>query len=323
MSRKNISSTLLFLDQSGVALQVRRSALCVRKSDGTETQYPARVHNFRTVILAGHGASITSEAVRWLAREQVACYLMERSGEAFAVLSSAVEIDGRRRALALRQKQFAAVLDPRKRMGIARKIVRAKIATLGLHPADARSFRADLQNARKLDDILTCEARAGAAYFMRWRGAEIRFVDEAPAHWKVFTARAASLLRGKGGTSRARHAATPFGACLNYAFTVALGQCTRAIIGAGLDPCFGFLHSPKPGRLSLSYDVLELHRGTITTVVFGYLQERSISPEDFELTQDGIVRLNGLVAREIATLALRAVPIVECVASVRRVAAWF
>jgi CRISPR/Cas system-associated endonuclease Cas1 len=102
-----------------------------RPSDGTETQCPARVHGLRTIILAGHGASITSEAVRWLAREQVACYLMERSGEAFAVLASAVEIDGRRRALALRQKQFEAVLDPRKRFGIARKIVRVKLATLG------------------------------------------------------------------------------------------------------------------------------------------------------------------------------------------------
>lgn len=157
--------------------------------------------------------------MRWLAREQVACYLMERSGEAFAVLASAVEIVCRRRALALRQKQFAAVLDPRKRLEIARKIVRAKLATLGLHPADARPFRAELQKAR-LDDILTCEARAGAAYFMRWRGAEMRFRVEVPAHWKVFTARAGRLLRGKGGTSRARHAATPIGACLNYAFAV-------------------------------------------------------------------------------------------------------
>jgi hypothetical protein len=106
---------LLFIDQSGVALQVRRSALCVRLADGTEVCYPPRVHGFRTVILSGHGASITSEAVRWAARESVALYVMERNGEAFALFTSAVQVDGRRKALAIRQKQFAAVLDPRKR----------------------------------------------------------------------------------------------------------------------------------------------------------------------------------------------------------------
>jgi CRISPR-associated endonuclease Cas1 len=230
--------------------------------------------------------------------------------------------DGRRRALALRQKQFEAVLDPRKRFGIARKIVRVKLATLGLHPADARPFRAELQKAR-LDDILTCEARAGAAYVMRWRGAEMRFRDEVPAHWKVFTARAGRLLGGKGGTSRARHAATPFGACLNYAFTVALGQCTRAIIGAGLDPCIGFLHSPKPGRLSLSYDALEFHRAAITEAVFEFVVKHTFCCNDFEVDAHGIVRLSPHLANEVAALALRACPFSECVRASRRLAGWF
>lgn len=42
-------------------------------------------------------------------------------------------------------------------------------------------------------------------------------------------------LKGRGGTWKARHAATPFGAMLNYVYTVALGQCTRACVGLDLD----------------------------------------------------------------------------------------
>jgi hypothetical protein len=105
--------------------------------------------------------------------------------------------------------------------------------------------------------------------------------------------------------SPARHSATPVGACLNYAFTIALGQCTRTIIGMGLDACMGFLHSPKPGRLSLSYDALELKRS------------------DFQLSPEGIVRLSPLVAKEVVALVLKEISFKDYVAGTRKIVKWF
>jgi CRISPR/Cas system-associated endonuclease Cas1 len=122
--------------------------------------------------------------------------------------------------------------------------------------------------ARSILDLMAAEARAGGAYFLRFRGAEFR--GDVPDHWRVFVVRAAPVIKGLIGTSKARNAATPIGAMLNYAFTVALGQCTRAIIGMGMDPCFGFLHVPRQGRLSLSYDILEFHRAAITERVLSF-----------------------------------------------------
>jgi CRISPR-associated protein Cas1 len=110
---------------------------------------------------------------------------------------------------------------------------------------------------------------------------------------------------------------------LNYAYTVARGQCTRAIIGMGLDPCMGFLHSPKPGRLSLSYDVLELHRAKTTAAVFEHAQSRTFKRVDFEMTNEGIVKLASHIARDVAALALKQIPFKNCIASVKRIAAWF
>jgi CRISPR/Cas system-associated endonuclease Cas1 len=274
----------------------------------------------------------------------------------------------------MRQRQFKAVLSPGKRLEIARKIVATKLRTLGLSAGEARAFQKEVGGARSIESLLVTEARAGAAYFMRWRGFEVRFrgtessehsskerspaseykrgVAEAPQHWQTFAARAAGLIKGKGGTSKARHAASPMGAMLNYAFMVALGQCTRAAIGAGLDACHGFLHSPKPGRLSLSYDVLEFHRAAITEAVFGFVGKPFLSElheqatfygnakdlaaselkrgvtrrvfkrDDFELDAHGVVRLSGPIAREIAGLALKVTPITEAAKSVRRVIGW-
>jgi CRISPR-associated protein Cas1 len=314
----------LILSEPGLALQTRRGSLCIRERGGEETLHPARVHGLKTILLAGHGASITSEAMRWCTRETVALYLMERSGECLALLADSHECDARRSALTLRQRQFAAVLNPAKRLEIARKIVAGKLRTLALPTIEAREFRGEIAGARSIEGLLVAEARAGAAYFMRWRGFEMRFKpdNDTPQHWHSFAARAAGLLKGKGGTSKARHAATPMGALLNYAYIVGLGQVTRAAIGAGLDACHGFLHSPKPGRLSLSYDVLEFHRAALTEGVFDFAGKRVFTRDDFELDARGVVRLSGSTAREIAALALKAAPVAETTKSVKRVTGW-
>jgi CRISPR/Cas system-associated endonuclease Cas1 len=222
----------------------------------------------------------------------------------------------------MRQRQFKAVLSPSRRLEIARKIAGAKLQTLKLTASEAREFKKEMREACSIESLLVAEARAGAAYFMRWRGFPIQFKETypAPKHWQTFAARAAGLHKGKGGTSKARHAASPMGAMLNI---VGLGQATRAVIGAGLDACHGFLHSPKPGRLSLSYDVLEFHRTTITEGVFGFAGKQVFVRGDFELDAHGVVRLGAPIAREIAGLALKAAPITETTKSVQRVIRWF
>jgi hypothetical protein len=98
------------------------------------------------------------------------------------------------------------------------------------------------------------------------------------------------------------------GAMLNYAYIVTLGQVTRAAISMGLDACHGFLHSPKRGRLSLSYDLMEFHRTAITERVFEIAGKRTWQQSDFELDPLGIVRLTSDLAREIAATALRITP---------------
>ena len=317
-----VTKNLLLLAENGAALQVRRGSLCVRGADRTETLYPARVHGLRVIIMAGRGGSLTDEAIRWAAREGVALYLMCRSGEAFSVVGETMETDHRRLALAIRQRQFRAASDPRRRLEIARKIVAAKLRMLELHPADAVAFRAEIADARSVLDLMAAEARAGGAYFLRFRGIKMRFRDDVPEHWRIFIVRSAPALKGLIGTSKARNAATPIGAMLNYVYAVALGQCTRAVIGIGMDPCFGFLHVPRQGRLSLSYDVLELHRADLTSAVFDHVRRNVFTGSAFEQSQTGVVSLGPTVARDIAAIALRTATIPACERTVRRLLGW-
>ena len=91
----------------------------------------------------------------------------------------------------------------------------------------------------------------------------------------------------------------------------------------GLDACMGFLHSPKPGRLSFSYDALELHRARLTRAVFNYVQGRAFKRSDFQLSPEGIVRLSPLVAKEVVALVLKEISFKDYVAGTRKIVRWF
>jgi hypothetical protein len=145
---------------------------------------------------------------------------------------------------------------------------------LKLTANEAKGFREEIREACSLEGLLVAEARAGAAYFMRWRGFELQFKERAklvegppgdarerrhndpiPKHWQTFAARAAGLIKGRGGTSKARHAATPMGAMLNYAYIVGLGQLTRAAIGAGLVRVMGSCIHQSPDVGGIMSDI--------------------------------------------------------------------
>jgi len=83
-----------------------------------------------------------------------------------------------------------------------------------------------------------------------------------------------------GWTSReGRGAKDPINQLLNYGYGILYGQIERALVLAGLDPYGGFIHVDRPGKPSLTLDLIEEFRQTaVDRVVFG-LAARSFSVE--------------------------------------------
>ncbi|MBS7629282.1 CRISPR-associated endonuclease Cas1 [Candidatus Bathyarchaeota archaeon] len=52
----------------------------------------------------------------------------------------------------------------------------------------------------------------------------------------------------------------PFNIALNIGYSALLKECWRAVFLAGLNPYVGFLHKPRPGRMSLVLDLMEEFR---------------------------------------------------------------
>ena len=78
-------------------------------------------------------------------------------------------------ALAIRCKQFAAVLDPARTVAIARAIVAAKVRAEGHRREAGQAFLAGLQRAKTVEAVRHVEAQAAQEFWRQWAGFEMRF----------------------------------------------------------------------------------------------------------------------------------------------------
>ena len=72
---------------------------------------------------------------------------------------------------------------------------------------------------------------------------------------------------------------------LDYAYSILYGLCFHAIVGAGLDPYGGFMHSERSGRPSLVYDFSEMFKPAfVHAVIYSVLKAKHLS-----VREDGLL----------------------------------
>lgn len=82
-------------------------------------------------------------------------------------------------------------------------------------------------------------------------------------------------------------------ALLSFAYTILGSECAGALEGVGLDAYVGFLHQDRPGRKSLSLDLLEELRGIMADrFVLTLVNKRIIKAGHFDRQNEGAVLLN-------------------------------
>jgi CRISPR-associated protein Cas1 len=118
-----------------------------------------------------------------------------------------------------------------------------------------------LKHARQIDPIreqlLGIEGNGAKLY---WQA--VRAVVPEQYEWKART--------GRGATD-------PVNSLLNYGYGILYGQIERALVLAGLDPFAGFVHVDRPGKPSLTLDLIEEFRQeAVDRVVFGLVNRRFV-----------------------------------------------
>lgn len=81
-------------------------------------------------------------------------------------------------------------------------------------------------------------------------------------------------------------------ALLSLTYTVLMNEVTNALYSVGLDPYVGFMHRDRPGRKSLSLDMMEEFRGILADrFVLTLINKRIIQNSHFYQQSDGAVLL--------------------------------
>ena len=74
----------------------------------------------------------------------------------------------------------------------------------------------------------------------------------------------------------------PVNAMLSFVYTLLTNEVAAALETVGLDPYVGFLHTLRPGRVSLALDVMEALRAYLgVRLVLSLINRRQININDF------------------------------------------
>ena len=84
----------------------------------------------------------------------------------------------------------------------------------------------------------------------------------------------------------------PVNAMLSFAYSLLANDCAAALQSVGLDPYVGFLHTDRPGRLSLALDLMEELRAPLADrFVLTLINNRVVDKKDFRQMENGAVFL--------------------------------
>lgn len=91
-------------------------------------------------------------------------------------------------------------------------------------------------------------------------------------------------------------------ALLSFVYTLLTNSITSALETVGLDPCVGYLHTERPGRASLSLDLIEELRAVLADrFVLSLINKRVITGKQFKRKENGAVIMDDDLRRTVLT----------------------
>jgi CRISP-associated protein Cas1 len=252
--------------------------------DESDRVFPSR--EVGSIVLHGY-CQLTTQALHLCAWRGIPIHWISAGGKYMAGLAAAGGSSVQRRI-----RQFEALTNAPFRLGLARKTAGAKIeaqlryvlrVTRGDAPRSSEiedavnTMRSSLRGLAKCDDVDQVrghEGMAGKAYFSTFKHLLRADLPEPLS----FT-----------GRSR-RPPKDRFNAILSFGYSLLYQSVLQAVLAVGLDPAFGFFHTPRSSAQPLVMDLVELFRVSVWDApLLGSLNRLHWNPDDdFEATGGGV-----------------------------------
>jgi CRISPR-associated endonuclease Cas1 len=301
----------------GLKIYVHRGHLIVE--DGIFDERSIRRYNratsrLRRLFVIGHTGFITLEAMRWIRDVGATFAQIDSDGTIVALSASArhhesklrraqalaAESDvGRRATVALLRAKLIAQARVVERLAHLKPTVRVKDARPIAVAEAIIGWAAELHDGLTYARMREIESAAGRNYWQTWARVAPRFdrgfAKNVPDHWLLAGPRT-SWVDGK----RARKAATPVHAILNFSYTILEVEATIAAHKLGFDPSLGLMHSDQRYRGSLATDLMEPVRPVVDGLVLNLLESHELCRGDVFENREGVCRIGPALARRLA-----------------------
>lgn len=266
----------------GARIGRRGEELSVRSPGAEEQKIP--ITNVGSVTVYGN-AQITSQALRLCVDREVQVHWLSGLGAPLASLAPCAPTGHRH------LRQLRALDDPEHRLGLAKRLVSAKVASqLRFVLRSTRGRPRNDQLLAALQMMRRCMRQAASA-----TNAPMLLGVEgsaASAYFAVLpTLLSEALPEALRITRRSkRPPKDPVNALLSFGYGLLYRLVTGAIVNVGLHPGVGFYHVPRAASHPLALDLMELFRVAMVDMpVIGALNRRTFDAEsDFRSVPGGV-----------------------------------
>lgn len=203
----------------------------------------------------------------------------------------------------LREQQFSSTKDEKISLEIAKTCILGKVYNArGVlerasrdHPMQIdveavkhaslqlKSFLEYIEAAKSMDQLRGYEGEAASIYF--------GVFDELILHQK------------KDFVFQGRNKRPPLdnvNAMLSFVYTLLTNQITSALETVGLDPYVGYMHTDRPGRASLSLDLIEELRAVMADrFVLSLINKKIVSGKNFTRKENGAVLMDADLRKKL------------------------
>jgi CRISPR-associated protein Cas1 len=250
----------LYVDQFGAFVGKTSERIIVTLKGERLAQAP--LVYLQTITIASQGVGFSSDVVSLCSERGIPIFFVDSIGSPIASLYA----DGLNATIVTRREQLRAYDDARGvhvGCAIAAGKIENQSVTLRYFAKNRQNTSAGevlLHASDAVRDALTLvESIRGAAHIDQARQTILTAEGMAGrAYWEAVRA---IVPEGYAWASReTRGAVDPINSLLNYGYGVLRSHIERALMYAGLDPFGGFIHADRPGKPSLTLDLIEEFR---------------------------------------------------------------
>lgn len=255
------------------------------------------LHNLEGIVSFGYRGSSPALMGACAERNVSLCYLTPQ-GKFLARVSGKTKGN-----VILRQQQYDSARDEAMGLEIAKNCIIGKVynARWVLERAVRdHSLQIDVERVKSASDMLknSLELIQNSHSKEQLRGYE---GEAASVYFSVFDQ--LILQQKKDFVFQGRNKRPPLdnvNALLSFVYTLLSNHITSALESVGLDPYVGYLHTDRPGRASLSLDLIEELRAVLADrFVLSLINKKIIKGKNFSKKENGAVLMDNELRRKV------------------------